>query len=637
MATRPRRQHANRAQYNEVSDSEEVSGPSLRRTQSRPNYLVDNSSDSDPALSQVATSEPIRKPSTRGMPTRSHLNKRKTHTEPYSSYKRQKTVGRPLKKTQPSNFIPPDGKRLPWPSLEHSILTEILKFASYPLYSDYVRPNASIKWLIKMSYLSKSFHDAAISTLLFCPPLAGGYASGFTHLLEHDQSRLFTNYRVKIRHLVVEAKHLLARKGAIANLADLVACTPLLESLRIVSHYDEISAIWAHTSAAKRTYVYEPSLFQALDDSCPRLQSFEFNGRFGPGTGRVIDMMATAGEHHVFQNLTSITLMNLNLPEKATAENRTLQERQLLAALDKVSSLTKLEIINCDALNNFAGIATLQTTELKSLTIKECLSLTSIGLEEFLSTKGQHLKQLSLVGNQSCDGSWLPGLPQYCPALQVLRIDLTFKDVTSYNETTPFFDDFLPAGAISFPSSLIEIEITNLRKVDSAQLEACLESLINAPLPSIRRICLKAILTISDYRVRAAIRNEWRHRLERRFLRRSAPPLPVRTVAPVRQSELKNISSAASTSNESRHRKSSRISWSIPTDDSSTNDKDIQKGYQSIIKQEALCDIVDFRVDDQRPAESQYQEQDFLDGGELSGDEDYCEGREVGEHSLWGY
>jgi hypothetical protein len=423
-------------------------------------------------------------------------------------------------------------------------------------------------------------------------------------LLAQNQKLLITNYQVKVRQLIVEAKHLLVKKGGISNLAELVACTPLLESLRIVAHQDKISAIWAHPSAAKKTYTYETSLFQALEVSCPRLRSFEFNGRFGPGTSRVIDKMTISMGYSVFQNLTSITLMNLNLPEKTTAENRVSQERRLLAALNKLSRLSKLEITNCDVLNSFAGLATLKTTQMKSLTIKECPSLTSTGLEGFLAANGQHLEQLSLMGNQSCDGgSWLPGLPQYCPVLQILRIDLTFKDVTSYHETTPFFDDFLPEGCIAFPSSLVEIEITNLRKVDEAQLEACLETLLTTALPSLRKLCLKTLLTISDYRIRARIRNEWTNKLERRFLRRSAPPASsqVQEPFPVHQNELANQSSAASTSDESSQRKSSRISGSLRTEHSSTGNGDVKVDDPSTTGQEALCDTVEFRVDDQRP------------------------------------
>jgi hypothetical protein len=179
MASGSRLRRQRRAQY---ADSEETSGPFLRNTHYRPNYVVDNSSDSEDvefAQSDLTMAEPP----ARRIPTTSHLAKRKalSRAKPYyTSYKRQKILGAPLRRKQPSDsasvlpFARPGGKVPPWQSLEHSILTEILRFASHPLYSDYLNPTASIRWLIEISYLSKSFHDAAISAMMFCPPLVNG-------------------------------------------------------------------------------------------------------------------------------------------------------------------------------------------------------------------------------------------------------------------------------------------------------------------------------------------------------------------------------------------------------------------------------------------------------------------------------
>lgn len=185
------------------------------------------------------------------------------------------------------------------------------------------------------------------------------------------------------------------------------------------------------------------------------------------------------------------------------------------------------------------------------------------------------------------------------------------------------FDDFLPDGPIHFPSALVEVEINNLRKIDASQLEASLESLVESDLPDLRRLSLKTILKISDYRVRARIRNQWRDKLEQVFLRRSAPPVSFRsrTKYPSVGMDVANDSSATSTSDESKKRQSSRISRSSRPADRNTPSEDITM-KDALVRRQGLCDLVEFRVDDQRPAESQYAEADFLDD-EMSGDEDY--------------
>lgn len=407
---------------------------------------------------------------------------------------------------------------------------------------------------------------------------------------------------------------MLVKKSGIPDLAEFVSLTPLIESLRIVSYYDELSTIWAHPSAAKKTYTYQESLFTALEVSCPRLREFEWNGRFG-GTAEVIDVIS-AGH---LPSLTSVKLMNLNFSGKSTAEEQMSLEQKLISGLNRTPQLEYLAISNCDVLGNFASLTRLDSAQLKSLTVTECPSLTSAGLEAVLEAKGLQLEQLRIISCQSCDGGVLAGLSLYTPRLRILQIDLTFRDVTSYHDVDAHFEDFLPLGNISFPSTLTEIDINNLRKVTATQLEECLETLITTPLPDLRRLSLKTILTISDYRVRARIRNEWRDKLEQVFRRRSIPPAScsgIRIKLPARPIE------KVPTSDKSKKRQSSRISASTQATAVSGATETIAVSNGQI----PMCDLVEFRVDDQRPADSQYAEADFLDD-ELSGDDDW-NGRE---------
>lgn len=613
MSSRMRPRRRALTYHEEESDS----GGDVRptRARKRPNYAVDMSSDEDnrsTADSEVEIHLPLPKqPAIYSRQMRS--SKPRTNSSMQKRYdpcKRRKVLGLPLKQTdvlgKAEHNIRPGGKIPQWQSLEHDILRSILEKAAYPLFGGYLRPNASIRWLVGISLLCKSFHGAAISALLSSPPLTNG--SGLLSLLRLDQDKLFTNYRMKPRKLVVEAKHSLVQKADKISLSEFVSLTPLLESLRIVSSYDEIQAIWAHPSVAKKTYNYESSLFEALETSCPRLKEFEWNGRFGSGLSELLDTI-TSG-HARLRGLTSITLMNMNFPEKASVlEHVSLQER-LLAALNKLPELRHLKITNCDVFGNFSALDSLQTLQLKSLAITACPSLTSSGLETSLRTKGAKLEHLRLNGCQSCDGGFLSKLRQLCGSLQILQINLSFSDVTSWNDNDAHFEDYLPDGPISFPSTLIDLELNNLRRINSAQLEASLESLMETYLPSLRRLSIKAILT-SDYRVRARIRREWGHKLEQAFLRKTVPPesyLRTQKKPILKGGVLESESSANSTSDESRKRQSTRLSKSSRRADSNGANEDARPSNARI----GLCDLVLFRVDDQRPAESQYKEVDFL-------------------------
>lgn len=627
--------------YGESDSSSEDARPT--RIRDRPNYKIDSSEDEDTAsdASDVEMIAPLpRRPPPRRTITRSSKRKaQSSRKSPYSSYKRQKVLGASLKKTHDlsneAHTILPGGKIPAWQTLEHDILTKIFKKAAYPLYHGYLRPNGSIKWLVGLSYLCESFHGAAMSALLACPPLTNG--TGLLDLLRIDQETLYTNYRVKARSLVVEAKHSLVQKADKISLPDLVSLTPLLESLRIVSNYDEIKAsssdqsyseyvltfsqaIWAHPSAAKKTYTYEDLLFNSLGTSCPRLKEFEWNGRFAAGLPELIDMMTSA--HAKLNGLTSVTLMNLNIADKLSLEEHKSMQARLLVALTKLPELKHVTITNCNVFGNFAALAALETSQLSSLTITACPSLTSAGLEILLNAKGAALQYLRLNGCQTCDGAFLSRLDQLCGNLRTLQIDLSFTDVSSWHDTEAHFEDFLPDGPISFPTTLVDLDLNNLRKINSEQLEASLTSLVETSLPSLRKLSIKAILT-SDYRQRARIRREWGQKLERVFLRRSPPPvsnLQYQSRFPMGGVDMVRGSSATSTSDDSKKRQSSRISRS-QSEAAHTGSGVVCETGPSLQIQ-GLCEVVALRVDDQRPAMDQFRELDFLDD-ELSGDEMY--------------
>src|SRR6266536_633380 len=59
------------------------------------------------------------------------------------------------------------GKIPPWESLPYQILVDIFKFASYPFYDNFFRPNSSIHWLLDTATVCKFFCEPALAALYY--------------------------------------------------------------------------------------------------------------------------------------------------------------------------------------------------------------------------------------------------------------------------------------------------------------------------------------------------------------------------------------------------------------------------------------------------------------------------------------
>ncbi|KAJ8606996.1 hypothetical protein MRB53_040593 [Persea americana] len=240
-----------------------------------------------------------------------------------------------------------------------------------------------------------------------------------------------------------------------------------------------------------------------------------------------------------------------------------------------------------------------------------------------------------------------------------------YSEYIATNDAEPLYDELLQADEVpTWPKTMTHIDLVHMQKWDARGAINLFRSLIeSAPgLPDLRYIVLHSHINI-PWRDRAGFRDNWTERVFKVFKRRLRVPDPhnnskrqyemwkANTFSQkngVNEHEVKEIEprpeehlgeevadTAATSAIESRpQRRSQRVSArpvralssASPSPDeaeSSSEDSQMIDGSDELFVQ-GLCDVVDIRVDNQRPRENQFTEQDFLDT-EASGDEDWNE------------
>lgn len=599
---------------------------------------VESSSSSDEEI-------PARRPPTRSqapvlaeLSTRSAGVKRKLAHRPvapsrrndFHNFKRRKTFhDAPAKKLiAPMVNIPPlprSGRIPPWQTLPYHVLLSIMQHAAYPLYIGASTDTGGARWLLNTSELCASFHDACIGALMYNPPTFPAHRAHWlidllhastrhdlapnpSDITQSNKGKLTLDYRPKVKSLDIEVRQLLVKKSGI-DLDDLLKYTPRLKKLRLYHNHDIYSKryIWAlpENARSKGRWSYD-KLFDKLDECHIVLDTFEWNGRFLMDDTSLSTLATVSAESASLKQLRSVTFRNLSLPDVAAlneilAENNFVAEdhdskipakpsrlmswrRNLVKAINTSPELRELSFFDCNVLDD-ATLLELPSS-LQKLEISGCAWVKSEGLQQFLRGKGQHLKTLILEGNQSLSLEFMQDLRTTTPYLQVLEVDLSYHDPTSYKDTEPLFDELLPAGRPSWPEALRTINIGPLRNLKSEDAEGFYQSLVDAAqdLPHLRVLELRTILKDS-WRTRAALRQKWAALLDETFsISYNHEVVPA---------------SASSSDSERSSRKSSRLS-SVP----------IRQPHN---RGHGRCQKVIFDLSDQRPAQDQFTEGDFLD------------------------
>ncbi|KIV87072.1 hypothetical protein PV11_02643 [Exophiala sideris] len=624
--SRPRR--APRIQYAEddtdsLDLSEFETRPQPPRRSRRQVQTYRESSDDDPNVQSDSSIEVQPQQGTRSRPrlqeTTASSTSRKRKVRPgtkpavansFSAYKRQKTRSSTIprkQETQVSIIIPPppSGRIPPWQDLPYHVLVSVMKHAAYPLYGQVSQPTASLPWLQEMSTLCRSFHEACMAALLDNPPLFPAWrAHGLINLLKQDPKDLITDYRAKIHYLEIEVKQLLYKKAGI-SLMDLVSRTPLLQGLRLYSNYDDMPTVLGAQATVQRrmNWSYPEEMFDHLDRENMFMSLFEWNGRF-PNPKEALQTALTAHCRPAFSRLREVSFLNMTLPEKTTDGDVAMAQSLFTGSLKDLHELKHLTVKNCGILDDVT--TPMLPIGLEYLEVVQCSQLTSSALAQYLAVGGSTLRTIKLIGCQSLSLGFTAELKTLCPCLQDFVVDMFFIDPTSYADREPLFLALLPDGPPTWPASLVNLSLENIRHKIADEAHEFLESLVESSdqLPRLKRINIKMILKMAGWRDRAQLRKDWLPKLQAVFLNTDKP--------------LDHQEKSSKHSSQSSQRQSTRIASKGQSTAENTDDSDTGPA----VAVQGRCDVVNLVISDQRPAQDQFREDDFLDD-EPSDDEEW--------------
>ncbi|KAJ5290652.1 uncharacterized protein N7443_010905 [Penicillium atrosanguineum] len=597
----------------------------------------------DPPDQSMIASQAITEPMPRLANAPRRRAVRRTAPSQSSKPKRRRTIknepGKPLRKRQKAetndDIILGSGVIPPWQTLPYQVLFDIFLRASYPLLNEQqsVRTD-SVKWLVNVALLCRAFHEPALAALYHTPPLLPTFKShSLLKLLSMPSSSCTLNYAAKIKELHVDVEQVLLYKSGPTlgyfDLSRLVERTPQVQTLRLYHKDDDTVGIppWNITPSK---WLYSNPLFAAIDQAGLVLRSWDWNARFLP-TSELLPFMLEKHLRPAFQGLKKIRLLHLG---DGDPEDLTIQEVALATSLQALPEIEHLDLIECTVVKD-SFLPRLPMT-IRSLTLSNCDRIYSKSFLEFMKSHGQHLRELCLSHNRHLNMAFSTDLALYCPKLRRFKMDISIHDVSTYHDTEPHFTELIKESEIpTWPESLQEIELIQLRRLDHSTAESFFMSLIDsAPkLPDLRKLVISAILRI-PWRDRAHFRERWISRLEKTFLRHSQPPNP--NLRSLRKRELNNIppkfdkaevtsrpGTAGSELSTPSKRHSSRLAEgkaSEAHENSEVTSFDLSRFDENDVQ--GMCDVVSIRIDNQRPSDMQFNENDFLDD-EPSDDSDW--------------
>ena len=424
------------------------------------------------------------------------------------------------------------GKTMPWPTLPYHILLAIFDYASRPLVNDTLQPTPSIHWLYSVALCCKAFAEPALSALYYSPPLYPPSRAHrlLSHLAAHKDTSTF-NYGAKIKYIDMEAYSTMLRKYVGCDPLDLgalVSLTPQLRGIALNLYSDNLA--WRRSgrsrSVAGSKAVYQQSIATALQESKIMLRKWTWNHSLARQSHSEFPLAQMKEIHMMppFQTIQSLTLVNY--PAGPIEKGRPYEDT-LAEAINLLPKLTDLHF-HLSTVND--RLLSKLPHKLQTLEIVECPVLKSSSLDGFLAAKGKNIRQLILDHNQSLNLSFLTGLAQSCPRLELLKADLRyFGTLNATRDTDPKYDAVLLDGERpTWPVTLRTLEVFHLRKWSLQTAELFFSSLTESSemLPDLRQVRIKASLDESGWRERIAFRDSWTEKLRRVFFRRSPPPNP---------------------------------------------------------------------------------------------------------------
>ncbi|KAJ5676084.1 hypothetical protein N7462_008981 [Penicillium macrosclerotiorum] len=576
------------------------------------------------AAPKLARSSRRSRPTTRSQPRRPTTSTQKSH----------KGLGQPLKKRTRidagEELFLNSGVIPPWPTLPYHILLDIFVRASYPLVNEQLMTRTkSVKWLVDIALLCRGFLEPALTALYHSPPLIPVAKShDLLKLLSMPQETLALIYSSKVKELHVDAETVLFYKSGpqlgYFDFPQMIEKTPQVQTVRLY-HKDDFIIGVPSFNIPQSKWTYPESLFSAIDWTGIALRSWDWNGRF-LNTLDLLPFMLEKHQRASFQTLKHLRLVHVDDYQR---DDTSTLEATLAASIQELPQLESLELIECTLISKTIFLQL--PPNLRSLSLSNCERVFTESLTDFLRTCGGNLQELSLSHNRHLTMSFITNLADYCPKLEKFKMDISIHDWSSYNNTKPHFQALLSRTEIpTWPETLQEIELIQLKRIDAPTAEMVFMSLIDAAprLRYLRRLTLSVILEIA-WRERATLRERWIHQFEATFLRRSAPPDP--NFRSLRKRPLKSISHTTDSgvfADESSRPGSAGSDLLTPSKRHSVRLAQHKESPALALPRQSepsfygMCDIVNVRIDNQRPTETQLNENDFLDE-EASGDEDW--------------
>jgi len=565
--------------------------------------------------------------------------------------------------------VPSDGKIPPWQTLPFEILLQIFQYAYTP---------GSHTWLIRTARkVSRAFAEPALTAFYQSPTLPTTFhLESLNTLVQIPVEKTFMNYKVKIKRLELGIRAFVDRKDdtIAVDLGSLVAELPNVNEISIFSLQDAPP----YRRHGLPRWRYPTSLYESLDVHGRKLKSWRWNSLFireartQQSPEPMFQYMRNAHLRPSFQALQHLELLEFSAFGRLASDHQA-HEIEMAEIINLLPNLKSLEMVSCDMIH--VGFTDSLTQSLTRLRIANSPGLSSDDLHAYLSKQGScQLEELILDHNVRLDLAFLPTLAQTCPCLKVLKMDLHYySQHHAVNDADAKYDYLLGADEHpTWPKTIQEIELVHLQKWSHEGAQNLFKSLIDSAehMPDLRKLVLQAHINIS-WRDRVAFREQWIERLRRVFLDKTypdphlssfkawrryngirdtlperTPPTPqgARRLSHVEVDAQKN-QRRASDSGSSSNRRSKRIAETeaaatlrLRRSGSVTDAISISDGGSPVTVGDwrstpehyiqGLCDIVDIRIDNQRPREEQFNENDFLDSEE-SGDEDWNEGDEM--------
>lgn len=544
---------------------------------------------------------------------------------------------------------------------------------------------AETGWLLHAATVCKALSEPALTALYRCPSIkSAAKTKKLISLLERVPQDCLFNYQAKVRfmYINIESFPLAMIDKAVRplrRLKELIIYSPLDQppyrelDKTIRWHYPEE----LFRALDRDVSLVDDTLHQVATQSAIKLKSWEWSSRLLGGFVQDVGDLLRVHQRESFAQLTKLSFINFQVPSLHKAEIKvddeaknfeTYQEdgayiEAIAKAISALKCLKSLTFESATVMNH--RLLPLLPKDLIHLELVNCWEVRSEDLASFLRTHGHHLRTLTLFHNQSLNLAFLTDLAETCPQLQELRMNLSyFRHHESVDDSDPNYESALQLTQLPlWPSSLRVIEIEHVRNWGVEVAEMFLNSLVDsAPnLMNLRHLAIKTMLNIPWQR-RATLRQEWREKLEKVFLRPWHPPNDVQftqasgtrttsmksrdPVSPSRRS-VRIASNGSDLSRgdtdmsgrlrENRRKPMYREPDTDEDEDEDESPSDSDHDQESDERQhsahigfvQGMCNTVSILFDNQKVREIQYGMEDFNDDDDESSGEEWAGDRDV--------